>query len=86
MELLARGMSVRDIEYVFKDETGRLLLSRTALASHSTPAQSRRLQIVSRNGSPKLLNSFGIISANSERSLFSLIAYIPTVARGSSYR
>ncbi|MCY3701509.1 MAG: transposase [Rhodospirillales bacterium] len=32
MELLARGLSVRDIEDVFKDETGRLLLSRTAVS------------------------------------------------------
>jgi transposase-like protein len=32
VELLARGLSVRDIEDVFKDETGRLLLSRTAVS------------------------------------------------------
>ncbi len=30
--MLARGLSVRDIEDAFKDETGRLLLSRTAVA------------------------------------------------------
>jgi transposase-like protein len=30
IEMLARGLSVRDIEDVFKDESGRLLLSRTA--------------------------------------------------------
>ena len=30
VEMLARGLSVRDIEGAFKDETGRLLLSRTA--------------------------------------------------------
>ena len=30
VELLARGLSVRDIEDAFKDETGRLLLTRTA--------------------------------------------------------
>ena len=32
VELLARGLSVRGIEDVFKDETGRLLLSRTAVS------------------------------------------------------
>ena len=32
VEMLARGLSVRDIEDAFKDETGRLLLSRTAVA------------------------------------------------------
>jgi putative transposase len=32
VELLARGLSVRDIEDAFKDETGRLLLSRTAVS------------------------------------------------------
>ena len=32
IEMLARGLSVRDIEDVFKDETGRLLLSRTAVS------------------------------------------------------
>ena len=32
MELLARGLSVRDIEDAFRDETGRLLLSRTAVS------------------------------------------------------
>jgi putative transposase len=31
VEMLARGLSVRDIEDAFKDETGRLLLSRTAV-------------------------------------------------------
>ncbi|BCH19958.1 hypothetical protein MesoLjLa_68090 (plasmid) [Mesorhizobium sp. L-2-11] len=31
-ELLARGLSVRDIEDVFHDETGRLLLSNTAVS------------------------------------------------------
>ena len=30
--MLARGLSVRDIEDAFKDETGRLLLSRTAIS------------------------------------------------------
>jgi hypothetical protein len=30
VELLARGLSVRDIEDAFRDETGRLLLSKTA--------------------------------------------------------
>ena len=30
--MLARGLSVRDIEDVFKDETGRLLVSRTAVS------------------------------------------------------
>jgi transposase-like protein len=30
VELLARGLSVRDIEEAFRDETGRLLLSKTA--------------------------------------------------------
>ena len=30
MELLARVLSVRDIEDAFRDESGRLLLSRTA--------------------------------------------------------
>jgi hypothetical protein len=32
LEMLARGLSVRDIEDAFKDETGRLLLSKTAVA------------------------------------------------------
>ncbi len=32
IELLARGLSVRDIEDAFKDEEGRLLLSRTAVS------------------------------------------------------
>jgi len=32
VEMLARGLSVRDIEDAFRDETGRLLLSRTAVA------------------------------------------------------
>ena len=32
LEMLARGLSVRDIEDAFKDETGRLLLSRTAVS------------------------------------------------------
>jgi hypothetical protein len=31
IEMLARGLSVRDIEDAFKDESGRLLLSRTAV-------------------------------------------------------
>jgi putative transposase len=35
VELLARGLSVRDIEDAFKDETGRLLLSRTAVSELS---------------------------------------------------
>ena len=32
IEMLARGLSVRDIEDAFKDETGRLLLSKTAVS------------------------------------------------------
>jgi len=32
VEMLARGLSVRDIEEAFKDESGRLLLSRTAVS------------------------------------------------------
>ncbi|ESZ65977.1 hypothetical protein X727_27590 [Mesorhizobium sp. L103C119B0] len=32
MELLARGLSVRGIEDAFRDETGRLLLSKTAVS------------------------------------------------------
>ena len=32
MELPARGLSVRDIEDAFRDESGRLLLSRTAVS------------------------------------------------------
>ena len=32
VEMLARGLSVRDIEDAFKDESGRLLLSRTAVS------------------------------------------------------
>ncbi len=32
VEMLARGLSVRDIEDAFKDETGRLLLSKTAVS------------------------------------------------------
>ena len=30
--MLARGLSVRDIEDAFKDENGRLLLSKTAVS------------------------------------------------------
>jgi len=32
IEMLARGLSVRDIEDAFRDETGRLLLSKTAVS------------------------------------------------------
>ena len=32
VELLARGLSVRDIDDAFRDESGRLLLSRTAVS------------------------------------------------------
>lgn len=32
VEISARGLSVRDIEDAFKDESGRLLLSKTALS------------------------------------------------------
>ena len=32
IEMLARGLSVRDIEDAFQDETGRLLLSKTAVS------------------------------------------------------
>ena len=32
IEMLARGLSVRDIEDAFKDENGRLLLSKTAVS------------------------------------------------------
>ena len=32
IEMLARGLSVRDIEDAFRDENGRLLLSRTAVS------------------------------------------------------
>ena len=32
VEMLARGLSVRDIEDAFKDESGRLLLSKTAVS------------------------------------------------------
>jgi transposase-like protein len=32
IEMLARGLSVRDIEDAFEDETGRLLLSKTAVS------------------------------------------------------
>ncbi len=32
IELLARGLSVRDIEDAFRDESGRLLLSKTAVS------------------------------------------------------
>lgn len=32
MELLARGLSVRDIEDAFRDETGRLLLLKTVVS------------------------------------------------------
>jgi len=32
IEMLARGLSVQDIEDAFKDESGRLLLSRTAVS------------------------------------------------------
>jgi putative transposase len=33
VEMLARGLSVRDIEDVFKDERGRLLLSKSAITA-----------------------------------------------------
>ena len=32
VEMLARGLSVRDIKDAFRDESGRLLLSRTAVS------------------------------------------------------
>ena len=32
VEMLARGLSVRDIEDAFKDESGRLLLSKSAVS------------------------------------------------------
>ena len=32
IEMLARGLSVRDIEDAFSDENGRLLLSKTAVS------------------------------------------------------
>jgi hypothetical protein len=35
VEMLARGLSVRDIEDAFRDESGRLLLSKTAVAEMS---------------------------------------------------
>ncbi|MCZ6773825.1 MAG: transposase [Proteobacteria bacterium] len=35
VELLARGLSVRDTEDAFRDETGRLLLSKTAVSQLS---------------------------------------------------
>ena len=54
IEMLARGLSVRDIEDAFRDETGRLLLSKTAVSEigerlvgglpgvlHASPATSR---------------------------------------------
>jgi transposase-like protein len=34
IEMLARGLSVRDIEDAFKDENGRLLLSKAAVSQH----------------------------------------------------
>ena len=41
VELLARGLSVRDIEDAFKDESGRLLLSRTAVSRARRAALGR---------------------------------------------
>ncbi len=41
VELLARGLSVRDIEDAFKDESGRLLLSRTAVSEMSDVRQGK---------------------------------------------
>src|SRR5262245_33058034 len=43
VELLARGLSVRDIEDAFRDETGRLLLSRTAVSQISERLRRRVL-------------------------------------------
>jgi transposase-like protein len=37
VEMLARGLSVRDIEDAFKDESGRLLLSKTAVSQLGEP-------------------------------------------------
>ena len=37
IEMLARGLSVRDIEDAFRDENGRLLLSKTAVSQELSP-------------------------------------------------
>jgi hypothetical protein len=42
IELLARGLSVRDIEDAFRDESGRLLLSRTAVSEIGAPVGGPR--------------------------------------------
>jgi len=70
IEMLARGLSVRDIEDAFKDEDGRLLLSRTAgsqLGARSapgdlgprSPASSRRLRFVFRGRPVSVACSIG---------------------------
>jgi putative transposase len=49
VELLARGLSVRDIEDAFKDESGRLLLSRTAVSELGERLWSDYQEFVSRD-------------------------------------
>ena len=49
MELLARGLSVREVEDVFTDESGRLLLSRTAVSELGERLWSDYQEFVSRD-------------------------------------
>ena len=45
VEMLARGLSVRDIEDAFREESGRLLLSRMSIGSRSRSAPRSSLAI-----------------------------------------
>ena len=52
IELLARGLSVRDIEDAFRDESGRLLLSRTAVSEIGARLWADYQEFASRDLSP----------------------------------
>jgi len=49
IEMLARRLSVRDIEDAFKDESGRLLLSRTAVSERRSHHERRTAGILGRD-------------------------------------
>ncbi len=59
--MLARGLSVRDIEDAFRDETGWLLLSRTAVSELGDP-----LLVVS-DGAPGIIKAIETCFPRSER-------------------
>jgi hypothetical protein len=58
VELLARGLSVRDIEDAFKDESGRLLLSKTAVSEiGALPLGARASKSSTTRGRPWVMSS-----------------------------